>query len=262
VADIGILPRDAVARRLNRELFMVLGGSAAVLMQVAHPLVAAGVDQHSDFRRDPLGRLHRTLNTTLDAVFGDTQRARLAMRRIDQRHAAVKGEAKDGRGYRARDPQLLLWVQTTLVLTSLRWFELVAGKLPAPERQAYWDEAKIFANTLGVPPDLFPVTIGELERYEREMLDTAVIPDATSRAVAGAVVHPFAFLPMAVYWPTDVITAGLLPPSLQRTFGLRWGTRERLFFRFVVHALRLLRVLVPTRLASVPHARLYDRRVG
>jgi uncharacterized protein (DUF2236 family) len=262
VADIGILPRDAVARRLNRELFVVLAGSAAVLLQVAHPLVAAGVDQHSDFRRDPLGRLHRTLNTTLDAVFGDTPRAERAIRRIDHRHYGVRGVAADGRGYRARDPQLLLWVQTTLVLTSLRWYELVAGRLSAVERQRYWDEAKIFATALGVPPGLFPRTFGDLERYEREMLDTAVTPDETSQAVARDVVHPFAFLPDAVYWPSDVITAGLLPPSLRRAFDLRWGGRERLFFRFVVHALRALRALVPAGLASVPHARMYDRRVG
>jgi uncharacterized protein (DUF2236 family) len=262
VADIGILPRDAVARRLNRELFVVLGGTAAVLLQVAHPLVAAGVDQHSDFRRDPFGRLHRTINTTLDAVFGDTPRARRAMRRIDQRHAGVKGRASDGRGYSARDPQLLLWVQATLVLTSLRWYEIVAGRLPAPERQSYWDEAKIFATVLGVPPELFPPTIGDLERYERVMLETAVAPDATSRSVARAVLHPFAFLPTVVYWPTDVITAGLLPPSLRESFGLRWRIPERLFFRFVVHALRLLRWVVPKGLASVPHARMYDRRVG
>jgi len=262
VPDIGILPRDAVARRLNRELFVVLGGTAAVLLQVAHPLVAAGVDQHSDFRRDPLGRLHRTLNTTLDAVFGDTPRAQRAMRRIDGRHARVKGRASDGRDYAARDPQLLLWVQATLVLTSLRWYEAVAGRLPPAERQSYWDEAKIFATGLGVPPELCPPTIGDLEHYEREMLTTAVAPDATSRVVARAVLHPFAILPTHVYWPTDVIAAGLLPPALRESFGLQWRARERLFFAFVVHALRLMRKVVPRDLVSVPHARMYDRRVG
>src|SRR5688572_26277389 len=144
VADIGILPRDAVARRLNRELFIALSSTAAVLLQIAHPLVAAGVDQHSDFRRDPFGRFHRTANTSLDAVFGDTRRARRALRRIDARHVSVKGTAEDGRRYHAQDPRLLLWVQTTLVLTSLRWYELVAGRLSAHDRQRYWDEGKVF----------------------------------------------------------------------------------------------------------------------
>jgi uncharacterized protein (DUF2236 family) len=261
VADIGILPRDAVARRLNRELFIALSSTAAVLLQIAHPLVAAGVDQHSDFRRDPFGRFHRTANTSLDAVFGDTLHARRALRRIDARHVSVKGTAEDGRRYHAQDPQLLLWVQTTLVLTSLRWYELVAGRLPAHDRQRYWDEGKVFARELGVPEDLFPPTIGDLERYERNMLATAVVPDLTSRIVARTVLHPFAVLPDAAYWPTDVITAGLLPPSLRAAFELRWGTAERLFFRFVVEGLRLWRAFAPRWLAIVPHARLYDRRV-
>ncbi len=261
MADIGILPRDAVARRLNRELFVALGSTAAVLLQVAHPLVAAGVDQHSDFRRDPFGRFHRTANTSLDAVFGSTPRARRALRRIDARHVAVRGTAEDGRRYRAQDPQLLLWVQATLVLTSLRWYELVAGKLPPADRQRYWDEGKVFARELGVPDDLFPPTIGDLERYERDMLETAVVPNITSRLVARTVTHPFAALPDALYWPTDVIAAGLLPPPLRSAFELRWGTAERLFFRFVIEALRIWRALAPRWLAIVPHARLYDHRV-
>ena len=261
MADIGILPRDAVARRLNRELFVALGSTAAVLLQMAHPLVAAGVDQHSDFRRDPFGRFHRTANTSLDAVFGTTARARRALRRIDARHVSVQGTAEDGRRYRARDPQLLLWVQATLVLTSLRWYELVAGRLPPTDRQRYWDEGKVFARELGVPDDLFPRTIGDLERYERDMLATAAVPDITSRGVARTVLHPFAVVPDALYWPTDVITAGLLPPALRAAFELRWGTAERLFFRFVIGALRIWRALAPKWLAFVPHARLYDERV-
>ena len=261
VADIGILPRDAVARRLNRELFIALGSTAAVLLQIAHPLVAAGVDQHSDFRRDPFGRFHRTANTSLDAVFADTRRAQRALRRIDARHVAVRGTAEDGRRYHAQDPQLLLWVQATLVLTSLRWYELVAGRLTPADRQRYWDEGKVFARELGVPDELFPPTIGDLERYERDMLETAVVPDITSRLVARAVLHPFAVLPDAVYWPTDVIAAGLLPPSLREAFELRWGGVERFFFRFVIHALRVWRAVAPRWLAIVPHARLYDRRV-
>jgi uncharacterized protein (DUF2236 family) len=257
-----MLPRDAVARRLNRELFVALGSTAAVLMQMAHPLVAAGVDQHSDFRHDPFGRFHRTANTSLDAVFGTTARARRALLRIDARHVRVQGTAEDGRRYRARDPQLLLWVQATLVLTSLRWYELVAGRLPPADRQRYWDEGKVFARELGVPDELFPQTIGDLERYARDMLQTAAVPDITGRIVARRVLHPFAVVPAAFYWPTDVITAGLLPPRLREAFELRWGSAERLFFRFVVGALRIWRTLAPEWLAFVPHARLYDERVS
>ena len=152
-------------------------------------------------------------------------------------------------------------MQATLVLTSLRWYELVAGRLSAADRQRYWDEGKVFARELGVPDELFPTTIGDLERYERDMLGTAVVPDTTSRIVARSVLHPFAALPGLAYWPTDTIAAGLVPPALREAFELRWGTAERFFFRFVIHAMRVWRALAPRWLAIVPHARLYDRRV-
>src|SRR5438094_10377606 len=124
-----VLPEPSVARRLNREMFLLLGGTAALLMQVAHPLVAAGVEGHSDFRRDPIGRLRRTLNTTLAVVFAEPGHARAALRRIDRRHGSVRGSTTGGQPYDARDPALLLWVQATLVLTSLRLYEAVAGRL-------------------------------------------------------------------------------------------------------------------------------------
>src|SRR5437660_5564615 len=90
VRDTGILAVDSVARRINRESFLLLGGTAALLMQVAHPLVAAGVDQHSDFRAAPLPRLIRTVDATLEIVFGDRRRAERALRRIDRVHAPIR----------------------------------------------------------------------------------------------------------------------------------------------------------------------------
>ncbi len=116
---------------------MLLGGTAAILMQVAHPLVAAGVDQHSDFRRDALGRLLRTLNTTLAVVFSDDDGAHAAIARMNRIHARVRGRTESGAPYRAMDPDLLLWVQTTLVLTAVRLYDAVIGRLPAREREAF-----------------------------------------------------------------------------------------------------------------------------
>src|SRR2546428_5958552 len=88
--DSGLFPADSVARRVDRELFLLAGGAAALLLQVAHPPVAAGVDQHSDFRRSPHRRLLRTLDTTLPIVFGDRPRAPAAIDRINRRPASVR----------------------------------------------------------------------------------------------------------------------------------------------------------------------------
>ncbi|HUQ41018.1 MAG TPA: oxygenase MpaB family protein [Candidatus Limnocylindrales bacterium] len=260
--DLGILTRDSVARRTNREMFVLLGGTAALLLQVAHPLVAAGVADHSDFRRDPLGRLLRTLNTTLAAVFGTTRDARAALRRIDRRHVAVRGTAASGHAYDARDPSLLVWVQVTLVLTSLRLYELVLGPLSANERENYWAEARYFATELGATADALPPTYAALLQYERDMLKREVVPDANALAVARDVLQPFAWVPPALYWPLDAFTAGLLPPSIRLAVGLPWRTRERLWFRSVIAALRLVVPIAPRGIRVVPHARRYEQRVG
>jgi uncharacterized protein (DUF2236 family) len=255
-----VLPDASVARRLNRELFLLLGGTAALLMQVAHPLVAAGVEQHSDFRRDPVGRLRRTLNTTLAVVFAEPGAARSALRRIDRRHGPVRGTAADGRTYDARDPALLLWVQTTLVLTSLRLYEAVMGPLTRSDREAYWQETRPVAALLGIPTDLQPATLEELERYEAAMLATAARPDGTSRRVARQVLHPFAWVPEPLYWPSDALAAALVPARLREPFRLRYRLGERLFFAIVIATARIMRAVLPLPLTVVPQARRFEAR--
>lgn len=252
-----LFPEGSVARRIDREMFVLLGGTAALLLQIAHPLVAAGVAQHSRFREEPLARLHRTLDTTLTVVFGGPATARAALRRIDRRHVSVTGAAADGRPYKARDPRLLLWVQTTLVLTSLRLYELVAGPLAPAEREAYWAETRPIASLLGIPEAALPRTLAELERFEAELLASEVVPDATSLELATPIRRPLP-LPGLVYAPNDALTAGLLPPALRRAFGLRWTRTDRLLFRAVIVALRLLRRVLPQRLTVVPHARRHE----
>ena len=252
--DSGLFPADSVARRVDRELFLLAGGAAALLLQVAHPLVAAGVDQHSDFRRSPHRRLLRTLDTTLAIVFGDRRRSMTSVDRINSRHASVRGVAAGGTPYSARDPRLLLWVPCTLILTSLRLYELVMGPLLPGERQRYWDEGQLIAVELGIPRHLMPATIEDLEEYERRMLASEVIPDATSLDVGRDVIRPFRFLPGVATWPVDAMTAALLPPSLRDAFGIPFGTKERLAFRVLIVAFRYLRRVLPARLTVVPHA--------
>lgn len=255
-----LLPSGSIARRVDRELFVLLGGTAALLMQVAHPLVAAGVERHSEFSRDPIGRLRRTLNTTLAVVFAEPAEARAALRRIDRRHGPVRGTAADGRGYDARDPGLLLWVQTTLVLTSLRLYEAVAGPLPARERDAYWAETKPVAELLGIPLDRQPATLADLEAYERAMLAGEVRPDETSMRVARRVRRPFGWIPEAFHWPSDALAAALVPAPLRASLGLRYRWRERIFFAVVIATVRLMRIALPDAITVVPQARRWESR--
>src|ERR1700704_720385 len=114
----GLYEDDSITRRVNRENILLLGGGRALLMQLAHPKVAAGVDDHSDFRPRPIRRLRRTVVMTMAIVFGKRETALAAARSVNQAHGRVQGE-----DYRALDPDLLLWVHATLVDSALVTYE-------------------------------------------------------------------------------------------------------------------------------------------
>src|SRR5579862_6631483 len=99
----------------------MLGGGRALLLQLAHPLVAAGVAEHSDFLASPLRRLERTMTLTLEMVFGTMAQAREAARQVNRAHDRVRGVA-GGVGYHAGDPDLLLWVHSTLIDSALETY--------------------------------------------------------------------------------------------------------------------------------------------
>src|SRR5205809_350419 len=109
----GLYADDSITRRVNRENVLMLGGGRALLMQLAHPKVAAGVDEHSDFRKRPVYRLRRTIRLTMAIVFGDRETALAAARSVNRVHQHVRGES-----YSALDTDLLLWVHATMVDTA------------------------------------------------------------------------------------------------------------------------------------------------
>src|SRR5262245_846689 len=129
---------------VDREMVLFLGGPRALLLQIAHPAVAAAVEEHSDFRVDPLGRLNRTLDSVFNIVFGDRASARAAAERVVRRHGPVKGVIDEasaspwsGKAYHAQNPELLLWVHATLVDTALRVFRETVRELEPRETERY-----------------------------------------------------------------------------------------------------------------------------
>ncbi len=121
--------------RVNGEALLLLGGGRALILQVAHPKVAAGVAEFSDYRRDPWGRLYRTLELTLAIAFGEPEDSQAASRRLRRIHERVAGRDDRGEPYRALDPALLLWVHATLIDTSLTIFERYVAPLTPGESQ-------------------------------------------------------------------------------------------------------------------------------
>jgi uncharacterized protein (DUF2236 family) len=270
VSDAGLFGPGSLTWRVNREGVLLLGGGAALVLQVAHPLVAAGVAEHSNYREDPWGRLYRTLDLTTKIVFGSTEVAEEAAARIRHVHERVHGTTREAGGrypagtpYDARDPELLMWVHATLVHTSLQVYTRYVGRLTAAQRRTYYEEQKTLGEQVGVPRERQPDTLADFDDYFREMVasDRIAVTGAL-RDVTDATLRPE--LPLVMRPAVEALnlaTTGLLPERLRDELGLPWGpTRRRLFDASRAVLSGLLPVL-PRVMREFPPARSADRRV-
>ena len=249
VVGAGLYSDDSITRRVNRENILLLGGGRALLMQLAHPKVATGVDEHSDFRADPIRRLRRTVLMTMAIVFGERETALAAARAVNQAHARVRGQE-----YRALDPDLLMWVHATLVDSALVTYQTFVGRLTAVECEDFYQESKLAGELLGIPRDRFPETLADFAQYVLGMLARGEV-EVTERArsLARLVVRPpLRLLPGPVMIPFEVVTAGLLPPDLRESYGMPWGRRQQRAFRLAVAAVPRIVALTPPVLRVWP----------
>ena len=238
----GIYSEQSITRRVNRENVLMLGGGRALLMQLAHPKVAAGVDDHSDFRIDPLRRLRRTVKLTMAIIFGTREDALAAARTVNQAHARVKG-----RDYRALDPGLLLWVHTTLVDSALVTYEAFVHPLSPRERDEFYQESKVAGELLGIPAATFPKTHSDLIFYMGRLIARGTVQvNDRARSLAKLVLRPpLRLLPGVALIPMDAVTAGLLPQPIRDQYGLKWGRAQQRLWRIATKTVPRVVSLTP-----------------
>ena len=260
----GLFGPGSMAWRIDREVLVLGGGTCALLLQLAHPAVAAGVAQHSTFRDDPFARLRGTLTATMAVVFGTQAQADRAIRRINAIHGAVRGTVPEsGAPYDARDPRLLLWVHATLVDTALRMYDRFVAPLTPDDAQAYHAEAREIAIRLGVPPDSVPATLRELRAFMAGMVasgEVAVSP--TALELSTAVRYPTAFPPRFVWDAAHLASDSVLHPEVRRQYGIPWSSRRAAGVARLAGASRGRVPLVPAALRFVPQARTAERRLA
>jgi uncharacterized protein (DUF2236 family) len=221
-------------------------------MQLAHPAVAAGVDEHSDFRQSPLRRLWRTLTLTYRLAFGAEADVRAAAAAINRAHRPVQGS-----GYSARDPALLLWVHATLVDSALATYSELVAPLSREEREAYYLGTRWTGTLLGIPSSLFPTSLAGFDAYVKRVLIKDARVDARARALGRRVLRPVPGVPGPAWRPLEILTAGLLPASLRGPYGLPEPGRA---YTVLTAALRAGRRVAPRALWEMPDARRARRR--
>jgi uncharacterized protein (DUF2236 family) len=230
----------SISWQVNREVIAVAGWGRAILLQLAHPAVAAGVHNHSSFNRSlrsSLGRLHSTVDAMLAITFGDTERMISAAAGINVIHDRVNGriDDRDGGSYSAHDPELQRWVHATLLESMPLIYGLLVRPLTPDERDRYCVETAIMEPLLGMPAGSLPRSSAELDAYLSEMLSSGqLVVSDTSRRLARAVLYPPHW---RLAWPAframQLLTIGTLPPSIRDAYGFKWRERDaRAFARW------------------------------
>lgn len=259
----GLFGPGSVSWKVDREVLVLAGGSCALLMQAAHPSVAAGVAEHSTYATDPVGRLLRTLTSSYDVIFGSRSRAEAAIRRVNAIHAVVRGQLPEtGAAYSARDPEALLWVHATLVDTALRVYSRFVGPLSAADEQAYHVECARVAELLGVPSDDVPPTIDELRAWMAWMIASGrvrVTPPA--REIADTVLYPTRLLPRVAWNAAHLISLAVLPDALRRQYGIGWSPARSRGVERLTSTVRRILPVIPGVIRHVPQSRAAERRV-
>jgi uncharacterized protein (DUF2236 family) len=258
----GLFGPGSVAWRVDREVIVLAGGSCALLMQAAHPVVAAGVAEHSTYATDPFGRLRRTLTSSFDVVFGTRGRAEAAIRRVNAIHASVRGRLDDGAPYAASDPEALLWVHATLIDTALRVYSRFVRPLAPAEEREYLLEASHVAVRLGVAPGDLPTEVPDLREWMAAMIaDGRIRVTPEARRVADTVLYPSRLVPRVAWDAAHLVSLATLPEPLRRQYGIGWSDRRERGVERLAAVTRRALPLVPAPLRFVPHARSADRRV-
>ena len=251
---------DSEIWRVNRYANGLLFGPAAVLLQVAHPRVAQGVADHSDFRDDALGRLRRTLSTVNRIAFGTKAEAEEMRARLKVVHGGVKGETSEGmagpRKYSAFEPDLLMWVLATLVDASIKGYEFVWEPLNRDRRENFYRDFRRFGTYFGLEEEVGPQDYGEFVEYYDEMLKGDLLGS-----------HPLcAEVASAVVWPlnpwrdrmlgkvVDFLPIETVPEKIRGRLGLESTGWSRVRMRMLAKVAPVAFRTLPKRLTYYPES--------
>jgi uncharacterized protein (DUF2236 family) len=226
----GYFAPESVIRRVgNTPVTPFLGGGTAVLLQVAHPLVAAGVADHSAYDRDVWRRLVRTLRALYMITFGTKAEAERAAQAVRAAHARVNGTIEKqlgvfpaGTRYSADDPELMLWVHATLVHASLCAYQRFEHTLSPADQASYYREMALVARLFGTPADVIPMTLADHQDYFSAQIESDTITvTEPAREIARVILRAPLPGPMRIVVPAHrLATAAHLPPRLREEYAL------------------------------------------
>jgi uncharacterized protein (DUF2236 family) len=258
IDEIVLGPDSLVWQRFDDPRLFAASGYA-LLLQVAHPTVGAGVRDHSTFERDPWGRLLRTTDYLFSMVYAGREAANVG-RRLREVHKPIKGTNPDGSRYHALEPEAYAWVHATLVEGAIRAHLRFVGPLSPAETERIYGEYMPLGRLLGVRSDLLPPTWADFHDYFDGVVQNTLVRHDSVDRVLRSLEKPSTppQLPPSIrrIWPLlrmpparalRTATIGLLPETLRERFGLEWTRLNELELRTMATASRAIGPLIPRR---------------
>ena len=221
-SDTALFPPDSMIWRVHGDVVsMMVGGVSALLLQMLHPAVLAGVWDHSNFRTDMLGRLRRTARFIAATTYGERAEAEAAIARVRAVHSHIGGTLPDGTPYRADDPSLLAWVHVSEAWSFLAaWQHYGDRRLTLAQEDLYYAEFASIGSALGA--EALPRNRAGTNQALRNM-QPALIADGRTREVARLVLNQTPSNPLAIPLQRTIAQAAvdLLPNWARRMHGLQ-----------------------------------------
>lgn len=176
--DPGLVGPGSVSWELHSSIGTIAAaGMAAIIMEVLHPSVMAGVHDQSTYRTQPERRARNTFGYVVVTTFGSTAAAEGLIRRVHRMHARVNGTRPDGQPYEALDPRLIGWVHTAIPWAILQAYDRYKRPLSTSEKDRYLREQVVIGRLSGAGD--IPVTAAELDEYVEAMRPELAVNEQT-----------------------------------------------------------------------------------
>ena len=268
MSDLGVFGPDSATWKLHGEPILTVAGLRSLFLQALHPRAIAGVAQNSSYRTDPWNRLERTATYVVTVIYGTTEQAERAGRRVRAVHSRMRAtDPFTGEEFRVDDPELLRWVHVTEVESFLTVGRRAGVGLTDAEADAYLHEQRRAAALVGLDPDDVPGSVAEVTAYYVRMQPELRLTKDAAEALMFLSVPPMPFglglTPVrAVYSGVAALAMGLLPAWARRRYGLPGIEATDPAATLTARGLRLAMKMLPSAVYEGPIYKDAMRRVA
>ncbi|KAJ5619281.1 hypothetical protein N7510_003265 [Penicillium lagena] len=254
---LGVVPEDDLldslqnsqqVQKVVREGILLAAGAAAILLQVAMPGVAKGVDNHSSFAYSPLRRLRTTLTFVYCMAYGTKEEKKAVITMVNRAHAEVQGS-----DYSADDPELQVWVAATLYASGIYMYEEIYGEMEPKKANHIYQEFSVLAVSLRVPPEKWPKNRKAFWRYWDTTVAGLEITAHAQSIAKDLLYNKHLFLPLRMGLPiVRIMTAQMLPDHVREGYGLKTSSTRRTFYKSVMLGAKVAYPIIPRFIRTIP----------